>query len=369
MTSVNGTGAAARLAGRLRDLREREWSDANLTQAALAKALSKEQRVAPATLSSWENVNNPKPPPAARLIAYARFFATRRSLAGGPHLLTLDELDSEERERFDQLEADLLELHAALGSVDPLPMENTRRLLLDFDEPGPLSGPVVILCPEAPLASRGPLADENDANYTRLHRFADADALLEAFGHIRALNPKRQVLHRLPSDVRKSDLQHHLVILGGIGWNRMMNRVQTSLGKKLPIKQVEDPRLATGEVFLVREDETRGKMTYFPRTEEVDGRTQLTEDIGLIARLSNPYNSSRTLTICNGVHSAGVLGAVMTLTDETVRQANEEYLADNFLDSEFAILVWVLVIDGTPLAPDLKNPETRIFEWSPPVGE
>jgi transcriptional regulator with XRE-family HTH domain len=368
MTSVNGTAAAARLAARLRDLREHEWPNVNLTQARLAKVLGSEQRVASATLSSWENVNNPKPPPLNRLTAYARFFSTRRSLDVEPRLLTVDELFDDERERYDELECELTELHAALGSGD-LPSEaNTRRLLLDFDDPGPLPGPVVILCPETPQHSRGPMAEEKDVNYTRLHRFADADALLEAFGHIRALNPERQVLHLIPSEIRKTDLQNHLVILGGIGWNPMLKRIQIELVKRLPIEQVEDPRLATGEVFRVR-NQSGEERVYFPQTEDVDGCSRLTDDIGLLARLPNPYNSSRTLTICNGVHSAGVLGAVLTMTDETVRRANEEFLARHFPSGEFAMLVWVTVLDGTALAPDLKNPTTRILEWSPSAGE
>lgn len=366
MTSVNGN-AAAQLAKRLRDLRLREWADARLTQAKLAEALSQESQVGDATLSSWESLKHPKPPPRSRLTAYARFFATRRSLRGEPHLLTLDELNDEERKRFEEIEAELLALHAALGA-DALAPEESRRQLLDFHDPGPLPGPIVILCPEAPTGLRGPLADETNINHTRLHRFADADALLEAFGHIRALNPGRQVLHRLPSDVRKSDLQHHLVILGGIGWNPMLKRVQATLGRKLPIVQFEHESLTTGEVFRVWREETGEEETYFPRTEDDDRHSPLTEDIALIARLPNPYNSGRTLTICNGVHSPGVLGAVLALTDETVRLVNEEYLADNFPGGEFAILVWVPVLGGTALAPDLKNPETRIFEWSPASG-
>jgi transcriptional regulator with XRE-family HTH domain len=368
MTSVNGTAAAARLAARLRELREHEWRNVNLTQARLAKVLGSEQRVASATLSSWENVNNPKPPPPNRLTAYARFFATQRSLDLEPHLLTVEELSDEERERYEQLEGELLELHAAVGSDDPPPDPNTRRLLLDFDDIGPLPGPIVILCPEAPEHSRGPLAEQNDVNYTRLHRFADADALLEAFGHIRALNPERQVLHRIPSEIRNSDLQNHLIILGGIGWNWMLERILTELAEKLPIEQVADESLTTGEVFRVRQS-TGETETHFPRIREIDGKLQLTEDIGLIARLPNPYNSNRTLTICNGVHSTGVLGAVLAVTDETVRRANEEYLADQFPRAEFAMLVWVPVLNGTALAPDLKNPKMRIFEWSPSAGE
>lgn len=366
MTSVNGNPATL-LASRLRELRE-EWADVNLTQVKLATALGKERRVAPATLSSWENANNPKPPPAARLKAYARFFATRRSLEGEPHLLALTELDEKERERFDELEQELLELHAALANDDDPspPVEDTRRLLLSFDDPEPLPGPIVILCPEAPAGSRGPLADKNDINYTRLHRFADADALLETFGHIRSLNPKRQVLHRLPGDVRSSDLQGHLVILGGIGWNPTLRRIQSELIKRLPIEQFEDPSLPTGEVFRVRKGEG-DERTYFPKTDETDG--ELTDDIGLIARIPNPYNSRRTLTICNGVHSTGVLGAVLALTDESVRVGNETYLANHYPRGEFAMLVWVPVLSGTVLAPDLMNPEARIFEWSPTAGD
>jgi transcriptional regulator with XRE-family HTH domain len=362
MTSVNGK-AAALLAGRLRDLREREWTDAGLTQARLARALSMQSRVASATLSSWENVNNPKTPTMARLNAYARFFATRRSLDGEPHLIAVDELDDDERDRFEQLEKELFQLHSALLESGAS-SEVDRRPLLLFDDPGP-GGPIVILCPEAPEGSRGTLAEETDVNYTRLHRFADADALLEVYGHIRALNPDRSVLHRLPSDIRKSDLQNHLVILGGIGWNPMLRRIQAELTKKLPIEQVEDARLATGEVFRVRTEDGAEEHLHFPTTEVIEEATVLTEDISLIARLSNPFNSSRTLTILNGVHSTGVLGAVLALTDETVRAANEQYICSRFPKGDLAMLVKVPVVSGTVLAPDLQNPETRVFEWAP----
>lgn len=357
MSSVNE--AATRLAGRLRQLRENEFPNAALTQAQLARALSAQSKVAPATLSTWESVNNPKTPPTARLTAYARFFASRRSIEGGSaHLMAIDELTVEERERFEQLEEELHELHAALGDA---PTKPDRRLLLQFDDPGP----IVIVCPEAPLAAQGSLAKENNPNYTRLHRYADADALLDVFGHIRALNPDRPVRHRLPSATRKSDLQNNLVILGGIGWNSTLRVIQHQLGERLPITQVEDPDLPTGEVFRVRDGDTGEEKTHFPVTEVVgDNGREFTEDVGLIARMVNPFNSGRTLTLFNGVHSTGVMGAVLTLTEETVRYANEEFLADRYPTGEFAILVRVLIVEGAALAPDLKNSHMRLFEWS-----
>jgi hypothetical protein len=51
-----------------------------LKQSDVAQALSGEEPVAVSTLSAWENVVKPTLPSKARLAAYARFFATARSL-------------------------------------------------------------------------------------------------------------------------------------------------------------------------------------------------------------------------------------------------------------------------------------------------
>lgn len=352
--------AAVRLASRLRELREREFSEVTLTQVQLAQALGADRRVAPATLSSWENVNNPKTPPTSRLTAYARFFATRKSVDDDkPHLVPDDQLDDRERSRFEDLEEELLDLHAAIGDEPPARVPG-RRLLLQFDDPGP----IVIVCPELPTDKQGDLGKMEDPNYTRLHRYGDADAFLDVFGHIRAMNPHSTVRHRLPSDTHKSDLQNHLVTLGGIGWNSTLRAIQREMGD-LPITQIEDPELPTGEVFLVRDPQTGEETTYYPVAEEGASGREFTEDVGLIARIVNPFNSSRTLTLFNGVHSTGVVGAVLAITEETVRLANEEFLAARYPAGEFAMLVRVRIVGGDALAPDLNNPRTRLFEWSP----
>jgi hypothetical protein len=285
---------------------------------------------------------------------------------GQPHLLTLDELDEDERARFQYLEEELLGLHAAILEESALPTTEVRRAVLAFDDPGP----VVIIGPRAPDEVLGALGNEDDVNHNRLHRYADLDALIEIFGHLRALNPEMHVLHRLSSDVQQAELQNHLVVLGGVGWNRTVKRVLAHLDA-LPVEQIEDPLVTTGEVFRLKktadQDEQR---TFYPVTEEVDGREEVVEDLALVARLPNPFNYSRTLTICNGIHSKGVLGAVLTITDETVRPANEQYLASRFPSGAFAMLVKVPVVSGKVLAPDLQNPSSRVFEWSPdaPTG-
>ena len=357
--------AAVRLARRLRQLREHEWPDVTLTQANLAHALSAQNRVASATLSSWESLTAPKTPTTARLNAYARFFATRRSIDGVPHLLALDDLDGVERERFEQLEKELFTLHAAIDDEGPPAGETRRRALLQFDA----NESVVIICPEAPESSQGPLADESSINHSRLHKFADSDALLELYGHIRALNPDLYVHPRLPSEIQKSDLQNHIVLIGGIAWNRTMRRILSDLERKLPIEQIEDARVPDGEVFRVKKEGHRRERTYLPIiTVNDDGEDELVEDVGLLACLPNPFNSSRTMTICNGIHSRGVLGAVLAITDEAVRLVNEEYLASRFPAGDFAMLVRVPVVSGQVIAADLQNPDSRLFEWPEPTA-
>jgi transcriptional regulator with XRE-family HTH domain len=359
MTS-GSNGAAAGLAQRLRELREREWDDRTVTQAQLAAALG----AGTATVSSYENPEKPKKPPSARLVAYAQFFATRRSVdEKPPGLREIESFTPDERARFERLKEELLDLHGAINK-DDVTAETKRRELLQFAGPEIKTGTVTIVCPETPPAARGVLADQDNLNHTRLHGFADADALLEVFGHIRALNPGFKVFHRLPSEIQQSDLQDHIVLLGGVGWNSTVRRI-FDLDEKLPIRQLDDKQAPEGDVFQIKKGDDRIEETHLP-VFRPDGRggSELVEDVGLIARLPNPFNFGRTMTIFNGIYSKGVHGAALAVTDETVRNTNEQYLGEHFPTGGFAMLVRVHVWFKKPIAADLQNPRSRLFEWS-----
>src|SRR5208337_2373310 len=91
-----------------------QWSDVRLTQEKLATAFSVEEKLAAATVSSWESLSTPKLPPRHRLLAYARFFATQRSVeAAPPTLLALEELTADEHAVYETLESELLTLRGA----------------------------------------------------------------------------------------------------------------------------------------------------------------------------------------------------------------------------------------------------------------
>jgi hypothetical protein len=341
---------AVRLARALRELRESRWPDRELTQAQLAHALSSEGRVASATLSSWESTGNPKTPPAARISAYARFFSTERSLDGEPHLIAEDELKPAEKERFHELEARLLELFNPEGGQRSFKFE---------------VGPVIVICPTAPAGVQGPLADSQDPNFTKMRQYGDLDALIELYGHLRAENPKLGVFHRLTADVVSDDFSSHVILLGGVGWNKVTRRFQSAISQ-VPITQLEVGDLKSGDIFKVPTPD--GEKLLYPEYEDLGEGKELIADVGYIARLQNPFQFSRTLTICNGIHSRGVFGAVRCLTDARVREENEKYLADRFPDGKFAILLRVPVVANETLSPDLRNPASRMYEWPPEHG-
>lgn len=340
---------AVRLARALREMRESTWADQVLTQVELAKALSSEGRVAAATLSSWESATNPKTPSARRISAYARFFCTKRSLDGVPHLLPEDQLTVVELNRFHELESQLL------GLLLPKDRKVPRSFQFDI-------GPVVVICPDAPSEARGPLADEHSLNFTKLQKYGDLDALIELYGHLRAENPTLDVFHRLASEAASDDHSGHVVLLGGIGWNKVTLRFQSAISQ-VPITQIAVDDLKGGDIFRVKTSED--ELSFYPKYQELGDGKEVVEDIAYLARLRNPFKVNRTLTICNGIHSRGVYGAVRCLTDASVREENEKYLSDRFPDGEFAILLRVPVVANETLSPDLQNPHTLLYEWAP----
>jgi hypothetical protein len=226
-------------------------------------------------------------------------------------------------------------------------------------------GPLTLICPQLPKDQTSSLSDRGNPNYTNLAGFGDLDALMELHGHIRAENPSMDVFLKVASHVNADDLSGHIVVIGGIGWNDITRRLNEMIS--LPVKQVEDARIRTGEIFVVGDDSN--KVEFLPSWQGDDPGTVvnpgvLVNDVGLLVRIPNPLNSNRTLTMCNGIHSRGVLGAVRSLTDARLRESNERYIARAFpREGKFGILMRVLVIEGETMTPDFSTSGTVLYQW------
>ena len=347
---------ALRLASRLRELRQ-QWP--RLTQEKLAGAFSEERSLAAVTVSSWESLRSPKLPPVHRIRAYARFFATPRSVQGKPKLFPLDELSHDERRAHDRLEAELMRLRsAAIGeSVGEKPAFGRSWFFPD-------GGRVTFVCAQEPTGTIGVFRDPQDPNYTELQTYADIDALIELFGHIRSENPSATVHFRTPPDLEPDDLTGHLILLGSVARNEITGILSDMT--KLPVRQA-DRGLESGEIFVAGFD---GEEREFGPQWTDENKKPLTEDVGLLARVPNPLNISRTLTICNGLHSRGVHGAVRSLTDAWIRDDNERYISKNFGDARsFGILMSVKVIKNIAMTPDFNSPDVVLYQWTQDADE
>jgi hypothetical protein len=347
--------ALLQLAARLRRLRQQQWTNSKLTQGDLGRALGGEKPLSTAAIASWENRGAPTLPPRERMLVYAQFFATPRSVAGQPRLVPVDSFTEEERAAYETLSDELLALHDAARGTPPETIVAGRSW--HFTD----SGPLTLICAQLPEEEAGPLADQANPNYTALLSFGDLDAMVELHGHARAENPAMEVFFKHAGEVAADDLSGHLVIIGGIGWNDITRRILDMT--RLPVAQQEVREIETGEIFVTH---TNGEeRRYIPSWSRAD-RTKLTEDVGLLVRMPNPLNSNRTLTMCNGIHSRGVLGAVRSLTDARLRESNERYIARNFSDKQqFGILMRIQVIEGRTMTPDFNISGTVLYQWSP----
>lgn len=354
--SPTASVTAAALARRLRKLRSSQFPGVRLKQSDVAQALSDDEAVAVSTLSAWENASKSALPSKDRLAAFARFFATPRSLEGRPHLLPSADLTDAEDAVRSELERELFRLRDEGAS----PHESWR-----FDD----GAPITIICSELTKSDEvrlGPLSDVDNPNYTRLYSFADADALIELIGHLNSYNPGASINFLLASQATRKDLINHIVLLGGIAWNDVTRRLNA--GAELPVRQVNHEKIHSGEVFEIGDGNNRGQV-FLPHFQNEDPGTAerpgvLLEDVAMLGRARNPFNTLRTLTYCNGIHSRGVLGAVRCLIDADVRDANESYLEETFPDTDrFVILMRVQVLGAETMSPSLRNPGAVLFQW------
>jgi hypothetical protein len=352
-------GQTHALPQRLRELREETWPERPITQAQLAEAFAAERSTSVPLISSWESVSKPKLPPVPRLNAYARLFATERSVADGRcRLLKLDELAESERARYEELLDELTSLWQAEAGL-PVAITAATPTTTDLWR-FPEHNDVVIVCarlPEELLSPKGSYTQREHPDYVDLYTYADTDALIEIYGHLRATNPDSSIKFTTADKLQRDDYTKHLILLGGVDWNPLTRELFERV--RVPVRQ--ETRLGTND-----------EQSYFEATDFEQPRmftsviraNVLVEDVAHFYRGQNPFNIERTVTICNGMFGRGTYGAVRALTDAKFRERNENYIRPQ-LDRHGAmsLLMRVEIVNGEVLTPDWTIPGTRLHEW------
>jgi hypothetical protein len=340
--------AAIRLAERLRDLRE--GAPVLLRQSDLGHALADARgAVGPAAVSSWENPASGRLVPAFRLDAYARLFCTPRSFEGGVRLLAEGELTPDERSVFAELKEELVSLRDSAAGRQRGPFGGAQSMWHFPD-----GSRVTLVCSRLPPDRRPPSSDPGYLNYMRFSDLADLDALIEIYGAIRAYNPTSRVVIMPAQDLRQRDVANHLVLIGGLAWET----VNPWFFRIFPIPIESNDPAERGEITVRDPDDGKREFRYQMKGNE------LVEDVGFFARGENPSAPRRTLTICGGITTRGVLGAARCFTDWEMRERNEQYLSPRFPEgSTYCVVMRVPVIHGDPLTPDLSKKDNRLFEW------
>lgn len=336
MARPEGLSGGAELGSRLRELREAR----QLTQGKVGKALG----VAVSSISSWES--GVKIPPVRRLADYATYFAA----GAGAQLPKLEALSAAQRTERTRLKRELERLRAS--GRDPAPTVSADRP--DFWRFAD-GGPIRIVTGELAEEAMPTTASIEEPNYSGLAGHSDLDAAVELFGHVRALNPASDVRIHSARKLEDDDLRAHLVFLG----SGLINPWVGALTAEWPVRQVRDETIREGEVFEIAGERPK-------RLKPVFHNRVLIEDVGMLARIPNPNNIRRTLTICSGVFTRGGFGAVRSLTDPKIRVRNHEYVTGRFGEAvNFGLLMRVPVINHATGTPDLQNPVTRLHEWHP----
>jgi hypothetical protein len=211
---------------------------------------------------------------------------------------------------------------------------------------------ITVVCGELPPDERSPYADRGNLNYTSMCRYADLDAVFELYGHLRGTCPGVEVRVRSCHEIDTHAMSEHLILVGGVAWNHSTAWFSELLD--VPIRQL----LERGDIFVV----ARGQeVEHFAPTLTTDTLTCHGTDIGVLVHTRNPYNPRRTVTICNGTCSRGVLGVVRAFCDPAVAGANDAY-CERFGDDDVCLVMRIAVRDSEPASPRLADEGVVLHE-------
>ena len=182
-----------------------------------------------------------------------------------------------------------------------------------------------IVCSREPEPSR--FSDRREANYVRIDKFEDRDALIELATFFARRYPYTQVVRHLCDELPDETLNGDLVILGGPGCvvgegNTIARELMEQLGSNVSYPE-------SGEGLVWGTEPIRP--TQFAEDESVK------EDWGSILAAPNPNNPTARVVLLHGTHTFGTLGAAVALIDTATAIGNHLKLATLELEDRLTL--------------------------------
>lgn len=246
-----------------------------------------------------------------------------------------------------------------LSKIELLPHEDSKKVsshkvkiikqqatavkeIWDFGE----ENPSIVNIVAADTRRRQDLPDKTFPDYVFMEFLGDKDSVVEVTTQIARLYPDASIARYSSSDFPQQSYSTPIVSVGGpcgeegIGGNKLTEEITNFW--KMPISYTEDV-----ESLVVEKKKYKS---------EYDEKGNLKVDYGVIARVPNPWHPQKRILIFHGIHTSGVLGATLAMTNSVMGQMNAELICKICgVDPLFFSWCKVSVITGTALAPKMEQ--------------
>jgi hypothetical protein len=208
--------------------------------------------------------------------------------------------------------------------------------------------PVTVICGEV-----GSAFSPSDVEGVHYVQSPDVQALVEVGGNLLALRPDRPVKVASCSAISGTDMEEHLVCVGGPRSNSVTREVLSRLA--LPWRyELGDPNLSSVARMKVKAL-VNGSNNIRP---DFDGNS-IRRDVCMLAFGPNPFNTSRRFLIFTGAFTYGVLGAARAVSAVRQTEGNRssllEVLNRTSSTSVVQIVCFADVIKNQVVTPDLSK--------------
>jgi len=215
---------------------------------------------------------------------------------------------------------------------------------------------VWVVCPQ--IDEPGEFADRSSADYTYLDNLGDTDALLEVMVFLSQYYPNATIERFSSDDLPQGHTSSNLVVIGGPGSTEIRNEVCRDMMSGMHSHVAYSPDCEQMTVTRTAGETIDLSAEYRGNGEEGDRQTArgLRTDWGYFARFHNPLNENATVVLINGIHTAGVLGAVRVFSQrrEASRNFDVVLAASGIAPGSFECYFEVPVLNGQVKVPSVK---------------